>query len=607
MQFLAWASGRAPLAAGVRGPSSSRTLASLELVAYTGRPLGRLPVLLVLTRRQLPSPPGPRRRSRRPPLARCARGRDPRGTARRRRHPRARQVHGRPPPGHGRQIVQLAGGSPLLAAETARAASTRAADLTTGDLTTGDLTTGDTDHGRPRHGRPHRRRPRHRPRRRRAARHQPASGPARVFVEFLAAAGRDLDRSEVASLPLPSPGPRRHRGPRIGPAQDRRRGDRVSGTPCCATRSTRRSPTRSGPGCTASSPSCCASAADRPTPHGRAARPRAARRRDRAPSQPRRPGRTGGQPPGPRRAGRARRRGDLAEAAGFLTEALRSSRTTPSCSWSWPRSRRSADCPSRCDRAFDRALEQIAPQDSGALVSAWLRRGRWLRGGVCHPRESRRSYQNALDVLDREPAVRPPRAGRGARGHGLGRGGRGRSGRGRPTCSPQADRILGGDRPGDLLAHDIGVARGHALIRAGLFTDSFGPLIAASAAAGRAGRPDMAYSCLSNAASAAACAGEFGRALDFADRCLPLVIAERPAAPERLRADGAIGHLAQAGPAGRGTPGVRRGGRVCSDRVGLPELDGLVEPGTGPARPGRRLIRPPPRPRWPGRWTCTRR
>ena len=87
----------------------------------------------------------------------------------------------------------------------------------------------------------------------------------------------------------------------------------------------------------------------------------------------------------------------------------------------------------------------------------------------------------------------------------------------------EADRILGGDRPGDLLAHDIGVARGHALIRAGRFTDSFGPLIAASAAAGRAGRPDMAYSCLSNAASAAACAGEFGRALDFADRCLPLV------------------------------------------------------------------------------------
>jgi tetratricopeptide (TPR) repeat protein len=33
----------------------------------------------------------------------------------------------------------------------------------------------------------------------------------------------------------------------------------------------------------------------------------------------------------------------------------------------------------------------------------------------------------------------------------------------------------------------------------------------------------MAYSCLINATSAAACTGDFERALDFADRCLPLV------------------------------------------------------------------------------------
>ena len=42
--------------------------------------------------------------------------------------------------------------------------------------------------------------------------------------------------------------------------------------------------------------------------------------------------------------------------------------------------------------------------------------------------------------------------------------------------------------------------------------------------AGRAGRPDLAYSCLANAASAAASAGDLPRALDFADRCLPLVV-----------------------------------------------------------------------------------
>ena len=46
----------------------------------------------------------------------------------------------------------------------------------------------------------------------------------------------------------------------------------------------------------------------------------------------------------------------------------------------------------------------------------------------------------------------------------------------------QADRALGGQDGGVLLTHDIGVARGHALIRAGRFTESFGPLVGRSAA-----------------------------------------------------------------------------------------------------------------------------
>lgn len=59
------------------------------------------------------------------------------------------------------------------------------------------------------------------------------------------------------------------------------------------------------------------------------------------------------------------------------------------------------------DEAFSRALELTAPDDNGALIAAWLRRGRWLRGGICHPRESRRSYCSALDVLDRDPVADP--------------------------------------------------------------------------------------------------------------------------------------------------------------------------------------------------------
>ena len=62
------------------------------------------------------------------------------------------------------------------------------------------------------------------------------------------------------------------------------------------------------------------------------------------------------------------------------------------------------------DEAFGQALELIAPDDDDALVGAWVRRGHWLRGGICHPRESLRSYRAALDFLDRggnrDPLIR---------------------------------------------------------------------------------------------------------------------------------------------------------------------------------------------------------
>ena len=119
------------------------------------------------------------------------------------------------------------------------------------------------------------------------------------------------------------------------------------------------------------------------------------------------------------------------------------------------------------------------------------------------------------------------------------------------------------------------MARAHALLRAGRFTESYAPLIAASAAAGRAGRPDLAYSCLANAASAAACAGDLPRALDFADRCLPLVVPNgllrlcvytHSARTALLRLLGRLGEARVACDAAA----------AAAERVGLPELEGLV-------------------------------
>ncbi|MRH86859.1 AAA family ATPase [Nocardia sp. SYP-A9097] len=174
------------------------------------------------------------------------------------------------------------------------------------------------------------------------------------------------------------------------------------------------------------------------------------------------------------------------------------------------------------DAAFARALELTAPDDNGALISAWLRRGRWLRGGICHPRESRRSYCSALDVLDRDSVADPA-----ARLEALAGLAWAEAVAGDPArCNElllELTRLLGRTVPSDLLVHDIGVARAHALLRAGRFEDSYAPLIAAAAAAGRSGRPEMGYSCLINATSAAACVGDFDRALDFAERCLALV------------------------------------------------------------------------------------
>jgi hypothetical protein len=66
----------------------------------------------------------------------------------------------------------------------------------------------------------------------------------------------------------------------------------------------------------------------------------------------------------------------------------------------------------------------------------------------------------------------------------------------------------------------IGHARALALLRRGQFRDSYGPEISAAEASRRLGRPDLSYGAWSHAACAAACAGDFDRALDFVDRGL---------------------------------------------------------------------------------------
>ena len=555
VQFLGWAARRTPVLVGLEDLHLADG-ASLDLIAYAGRRLSRLPVLFVLTRRQLPA-----RQHLDAVLA-----------ALRSRHALAADITLEPLADDQMraliaaavgavkettisQVVEFAGGNPLLAIEAVTAARVGPVDAGTGLVGTGLVGSGLAGTGLAGTGV--------------VGAVRLAVGklsvPGRMFAEFVAAAGRDLDRAEIVALPLPNPA--REAAEALGSGLLISAEGRVG---------YRHALLRDAVYQTIPEPV-------RARLHGELAR----LLRGRAGSRPAEVARhfclagQGEQAVGllALAARDARRVAAMDAAAGFLTEALRIEPGDTELLVELAEIEAFRGSLSASDRAFQQSLELIAPLDAGALTSAWLRRGRWLRGGICHPRQSRTSYQNALDVLDRDPDT-PARAealaglawaeavaGDLALVDGL---------------LAEADQVLG-NSPSDLLVHDIGVARGHALIRAGRFAESFAPLIAASAAAGRAGRPDMAYSCLSNAASAAACAGEFGRALDFADRCLPLVIPNgllrlsvyaqtaRSAILRRLdRLAEAEQACAEAG--------------VFADRIGLSDLDGLVHAERGLVR-----------------------
>src|SRR5918912_850047 len=50
--------------------------------------------------------------------------------------------------------------------------------------------------------------------------------------------------------------------------------------------------------------------------------------------------------------------------------------------------------------AFARAEAALANADAGGQALAWIRRGRWLRGALCYPSESRAAYLQGLEHLD---------------------------------------------------------------------------------------------------------------------------------------------------------------------------------------------------------------
>jgi tetratricopeptide (TPR) repeat protein len=519
-------------------------------VAYAGRRITRQPVLLVLTRRRLPP------RSELDAVLAALRAR---GTM-------AAEFDLGPlpavaldeligltvrvPAAHRERIVRLAAGNPLLAVETARYAADD------GDPVAG--LAGAT--------------------RQAIARLSPS---ARLFTELVSVAGRDLDRAEVASLPLLDNPPRaaaealgsgllhssaertgfRHQLLSEAVYQDLPDPVRGRMHEALATWLREREPRGS---------------AVRPSPARHAAEIarhfRLAGQADLAADQL------------VRAAAAARTVAALPEAAAYLTEAASlaghaGAGPDPELLIELADVQAWRGMLRESDEAFGRALELIASDDHDALAAMWLRRGHWLRGGICHPHQALRSYRAALDCCDRGGGSDPLILTESLAGMAWAQATAGDAGEVNDLlvkAEGLLNEVAGASAARvSRLRHDIDTARAHALLRAGLFAESYGPLIAASAEAGRAGRPDLAYSCLANAASAAACAGDLPRALDFADRCLPLVVPTgllRPcvythsARTALLRLLGRLGEARVACDAAA----------AAAERIGLPELEGLV-------------------------------
>jgi DNA-binding SARP family transcriptional activator/tetratricopeptide (TPR) repeat protein len=180
------------------------------------------------------------------------------------------------------------------------------------------------------------------------------------------------------------------------------------------------------------------------------------------------------------------------------------------------------------ETAFDRALALLGDGPPLELARGWLRKARAYHGPICWPRGTLECCSTALELLDQtdEAAHEERHQALAALAWAQAVAG----------SVEEAERLLAQLDPGapdsDLHTFGVGHARAFALMRRGRFVESYAPAIAAGEAAARAGRPDLAYGCYTNAACAAAAEGDLERALEFVERALAAIEGQGLRSPE---------------------------------------------------------------------------
>lgn len=217
-------------------------------------------------------------------------------------------------------------------------------------------------------------------------------------------------------------------------------------------------------------------------------------------------------------AAQARALGAMPETLAFLAEAVQLAPSRPALRLEYAAALAWLGREEAAREQFDRALRDVPPGDAVARAAAWVARGNWYRSSLCTPHDALPAFRQALGEIeiarnDVPVEIRIQALAGAAWAEAL-IGDVERV----DALIDEIRRVAGPRCDDDEVVHEIGHARSTVLIRRGRFVESYAPAEEAADAALRAGRLDMAFGALGNAACAAACAGDLERALRFADR-----------------------------------------------------------------------------------------